>query len=269
MTTLEYQKKCNKNSDCESNICEMKYNGGEPVGRYCLGGDGSKYENECDFPRDCESNQCVKIYNDSGTFIGKKCLKPKKLLNENTALDDLFGKAPPSKYGVNNEKYLNQRMEELGHRGPISEIIILIFNIFGDLFSILVYNVRACPDDFENQALLYSLFMNIATSVYKALLGNTDGAFFAGLQKKYYDKGRKQCHENARGFDLYYVRVLLTILFPPLGVFMARGLSGLHHIVLTCILTVLFYFPGLIYAFAIMSTSKASISETEVLKNFK
>ena len=72
MTTLEYQKKCNK-SDCESNICEMKYNGGEPVGRYCLGGDGSKYENECNFPRDCESNQCVKIYNDSGTFIGKKC----------------------------------------------------------------------------------------------------------------------------------------------------------------------------------------------------
>ena len=34
------------------------------------------------------------------------------------------------------------------------------------------------------------------------------------------------------------------------------------------IYTCLFYFPGLIYAFAVMSTSKSNIQENELLRNF-
>ena len=43
----------------------------------------------------------------------------------------------------------------------------------------------------------------------------------------------KQLEEltNSKGFDMWYVRMLITILFPPLGVFMARGLFGMTQFV--------------------------------------
>ena len=268
MTILDYGKKCNKNSDCTSNLCQMKYKDGEAAGRYCLEGDGAKYTKSCEFPRDCISNKCVKIYNDKNEFIGKKCLKGKRKLND-SSLDKLFGKTPPSKYGVNNEAYMNNKMAEMGHKGPVSEIIILVFNILGDIFSILIYDFRQCSHDYENQGLIYGLFMGIATSVYTILLGDYDGGiFWGGIQSKYYDKKKNTCKVNSKGIDMWYVRTILTILFPPLGVFMAKGLFGMGDIVMTCILTTLFYFPGLIYAFAVISTSKANIREYVMLRHF-
>jgi len=268
MTSLEYGKKCKKNSDCASNICSMKYREGEPQGRFCLEGDGNKYTKECEFPRDCVSNKCVKIYNDQNKFIGKKCLKGKRQVKD-SALDNLFGKTPPSRYGVNNEEYMNNKMASMGHAGPVTEIIVIVFNILGDLFSVLIYNFRECSHDYERQGLIYGLFMAIATSVFNALMGPYDeGIFWGGLQKKYYDKENNKCKANSNSFDMWYVRTIITILFPPMGVFMAKGLYGMGDIVMTCILTTIFYFPGLIYAFAVMSTSKASIKENELLRNF-
>ena len=64
MTSLNYGKKCKKNKDCPSNVCSMKYENGEPMGRFCLEGDGNRYTKICEFPKDCLSNKCVKIYND-------------------------------------------------------------------------------------------------------------------------------------------------------------------------------------------------------------
>jgi len=40
-------------------------------------------------------------------------------------------------------------------------------------------------------------------------------------------------------------------------------------IVMTSILTTLFYFPGLIYAFAVMSSSKVDVKEYTLLRNFQ
>lgn len=268
MVSLDFGKKCKKNSDCNSNICSMKYENGEPVGRHCLEGDGKRYTKDCEFPRDCVSNQCVKIYDDNNKFIGKKCLKGERK-KKDSALDNLFGKTPPSKYGVNNEEYMNNKIEQMGHAGPVTEIIMIVFNILGDIFSVLIYDFRECSHDYENQALIYGLFMGIATTVFKILLGPyAGGLFWGGIQSKYYDKKNKKCKANSKSFDMWYVRTIITILFPPLGVFMAKGLNGMGDIVMTSILTTLFYFPGLIYAFAVMSISKPNIHENELLRNF-
>ena len=32
MATISYDKKCNKNKDCKSNVCEMIYQNSKPVG---------------------------------------------------------------------------------------------------------------------------------------------------------------------------------------------------------------------------------------------
>lgn len=268
MASLQYGSKCQKNKDCDSNICQMKYKDGEPVGRFCLEGDGKRYTKKCDFPRDCVSNKCVKIYNENNKFIGKRCLKGERKIKE-TSLDKLFGKTPPSKYGVNNEEYMNNQMAEMGHPGPITEIIGMVMNILGDIFSVLVYDFRECSNDYENQGLIYGLFMGIATSVFNILLGPYDGGlFWGGIQKKHYDEKNNKCINNSRGFDMWYVRTLITILFPPLGVFMAKGLNGMGEMVMSSILTMLFYFPGLLYSFSVISFSKPSIEENELLRNF-
>ena len=44
----------------------------------------------------------------------------------------------------------------------------------------------------------------------------------------------------------------MCILFPPLGVFLDRGIYGLGHILIASILSMLFYFPGMIYALTIL-----------------
>ena len=137
------------------------------------------------------------------------------------------------------------------------------------MFSILVYNFRVCSWDYENQAIIYGFFMSVATGVYNALLGSyVGGLFWGGIQSRYYDPAKKQCRANSKGFDMWYIRMLITILFPPLGVFMAKGLYGMPQILLSCFLTLLFYFPGLIYSLATISSSKIDIAESIGLKNF-
>jgi uncharacterized membrane protein YqaE (UPF0057 family) len=269
MTSLEYGKKCKKNKDCSSNICQMMYKNGEPKGRYCLEGQG-KYTKECDFPRDCKSNECVKIFNNKGQFITKRCLKSKRVPKKESALKNLFGESPKLKYGVNNQEFLDNKIQQMGHAGPITEVIVMVFNILGDLFSIIVYNFRVCSWDYENQGILYSLLMTVATGVYKALLGPYDsGLFWGGIQSRYYDSSSKQCKANSKGFDMWYVRMLITILFPPMGVFMAKGLYGMKEILMSCFLTLLFYFPGLMYSLSIILSSKIDVEESLGLKNFK
>ena len=269
MTSLDFGKKCKKNKDCASNICQMKYQDGEPKGRYCLEGQG-KYTKECDFPRDCKSNECVKIFNNKGQFLTKKCLIAKRPPKSESALKNLFGEGPTPKYGVNNQEFLDNKVQAMGHPGPVTEVLVLLFNILGDMFSIIIYNFRMCSWDYDNQGILYALLMRIATGVYSALLGQYEGGlFWGGIQSRYYDGSTQKCRANSKGFDMWYVRMIITILFPPLGVFMAKGLYGMPQILMTCVLTLLFYFPGLMYALSVITSSKIDIEEQLGLKNFK
>jgi uncharacterized membrane protein YqaE (UPF0057 family) len=48
-----------------------------------------------------------------------------------------------------------------------------------------------------------------------------------------------------------YLNIVAIILCPPLGVFMSYGLSGIFKILICAALSLLYYFPGLIYALLI------------------
>lgn len=52
-----------------------------------------------------------------------------------------------------------------------------------------------------------------------------------------------------------YWRYFLTMLCPPAGVFMAYGISGWVQIIICCILSILYYVPGFVYALIVMNRS--------------
>ena len=69
--------------------------------------------------------------------------------------------------------------------------------------------------------------------------------------KKMHKNRNRKCYltnTNTIPFSI----ILGTILCPPIGVFMDMGLSGWFYILICILLTLLFYFPGLIYALLII-----------------
>ena len=46
---------------------------------------------------------------------------------------------------------------------------------------------------------------------------------------------------------------------------MARGFNGIKYVLICCVLTAIFYFPGLIYAFIVMGNSKTSEDEATII----
>jgi uncharacterized membrane protein YqaE (UPF0057 family) len=63
--------------------------------------------------------------------------------------------------------------------------------------------------------------------------------------------GNRKCYTQKKGGVPMPV-LLATIIMPPLGIFMELGLKGWANILLTALLTLLFYFPGLLYALIIL-----------------
>tara|TARA_B100000029_G_C17375337_1_gene887725 strand:- start:149 stop:895 length:747 start_codon:yes stop_codon:yes gene_type:complete len=62
----------------------------------------------------------------------------------------------------------------------------------------------------------------------------------------------KKCFSTRAG-KLPFSVIIGTILLPPLGVFMELGISGWINIVVCVLLTLAFYFPGLIYALILLT----------------
>ena len=52
-----------------------------------------------------------------------------------------------------------------------------------------------------------------------------------------------------------YWRYFLTLLCPPAGVFMAYGIAGWVQIIICCVLSILYYVPGFVYALIVMNRS--------------
>lgn len=63
--------------------------------------------------------------------------------------------------------------------------------------------------------------------------------------------GQRKCYINPDGSVPFPV-VIITVLCPPVGVFMEYGIIGWLKILVCFILTLLFYFPGLIYALMLL-----------------
>lgn len=63
--------------------------------------------------------------------------------------------------------------------------------------------------------------------------------------------GDKKCYKTPEGTVPFSV-VIATILCPPVGVFMEYGILGWFNILICALLTLMFYFPGLIYALILL-----------------
>jgi uncharacterized membrane protein YqaE (UPF0057 family) len=74
-----------------------------------------------------------------------------------------------------------------------------------------------------------------------------DSNYFKNIDR---NKGKK-CYltqSNTVPFSI----IIGTILCPPIGVFMELGLTGWLNILICCMLTLVFYLPGLVYALLIV-----------------
>ena len=94
----------------------------------------------------------------------------------------------------------------------------------------------------------------------KAVAGGWDNVPDAAEDKeaKYFDddteskcKPGYKCYKSADGTIPFSV-IIATVLCPPIGVFMEYGITGWVNILVCALLTLVFYFPGLIYALILL-----------------
>ena len=261
---------CERNSDCPSNICKMIYRNGEPVGRKCLAGNGSRYTKNCRFPKDCQSGRCEPIYDATGKLVAKRCAKADKI-NRDNPLDKILNKTSgyekDGKYGVLSNHAIQSGLQQQGKAGPVTNVIVTLISLIFDIFSMVVYDFKVKPYDHANQGIMYALLASISLSIFSMFdnmgIGIPNGIIggFASL-----DNENGRCNASSRPIDMWYIRTFITILFPPLGVLMAKGFSGFTYILISCLLTSMFYFPGLIYSLAIISSSSYGQVEAEERK---
>ena len=95
-------------------------------------------------------------------------------------------------------------------------------------------------------SIIFAFIKKIFNAVFEPALGNIWG----------YDIGDKKakcrkCFTTRTGTVPVSV-IIGTILLPPLGVFMELGMTGWINILICALLTLLFYFPGLIYALVLL-----------------
>jgi uncharacterized membrane protein YqaE (UPF0057 family) len=65
------------------------------------------------------------------------------------------------------------------------------------------------------------------------------------------NSSQEKCYKNSDG-QIPFSVIIATILCPPIGVFMEYGLFGWFNILICSLLTLAFYFPGLIYALILL-----------------
>ena len=237
---VKYGKECKQDSDCSSKICEMTYTDtGRPIGRKCVI-QPPKYGKSCVYNKDCISHRCVATYDDRNMFIGKKCAVIKGLVLpkrgwpfDNSGVPDMI-KTSKRHEEVRKEELVLSNAEKVRmfqSRGPVAEFVVLVMEIVIKLITSIV-------------DILWSMWKTIFDMLYELMFGYIQFDKIFGFWNKY------TC------MDTTVFRYIVTLLFPPFGVFMKKGISGFGYILLCCILTMFFYFPGLMYAIIVMSEGK-------------
>jgi uncharacterized membrane protein YqaE (UPF0057 family) len=255
MTTKEGER-CKVDSECENELkCKMFYQDEEktkPLGRYCSGDSGKlRTAYECSVDTDCPRGECV-IERSNGS-IRRICKDNDELVYEDE-VENVNYKAKDSKFrffSIHPDRVKNALNEEKA--GPVAELIVFFFSTLDSLLDLALSS-------------MYSMFMGIFDMIAGSFLRRKGDLIFNEITRKNKDGGF--C------FSMWTMRTILTIILPPYGVFMARGIKkgGLFRIILCCILTAFFYFPGLIYALIITHTSKVALEErkyTQCLKERK
>ena len=107
-------------------------------------------------------------------------------------------------------------------------------------FRDLIYGV------FTGLTMIISSVVDIISGILISIfnkLGFTDD--FLGLRPK---KGKKTCPKSVKCVRPTFFKYIILVICPPLYILMAKGLKAWIYILIDIVLTLAFYFPGLIYA---------------------
>jgi uncharacterized membrane protein YqaE (UPF0057 family) len=135
-------------------------------------------------------------------------------------------------------------------------------------------NVELKKDMLVGSGPIALIFLNIIDFIIQFILKGfkTLSNFFTGGQESINGKDMTDFYsdnEFEHGqvcFDNNYLRHFLTIITPPLGIFMAKGFSGLFTIIISMVLCYINYFIGILYAFLVTYKSKYGDKYAEVQK---
>jgi len=251
-SVLAHGEPCKIDTDCPSRVCEMTYDDfGNPEGRKCLK-KNDQYGKVCRKNTDCASGVCKEIFNTDGQ-LEEPPLGPRRC--EAVEFKPVKKKWPyDQKEYAPEYKHVNPDMVSKvlsdGKLGSIGEFIIQVTEKIMDIFSLIIKT-------------MVNMFLDILKSILSLFLGGRQGngpfgGIFFGL---IHTKGRAN---NGKCLKMYWFRMFITILFPPLGVFFTKGIAGFGKVILCSILTMCFYFPGLIYAYIVMNNSDWLKLENEI-----
>lgn len=123
------------------------------------------------------------------------------------------------------------RKEILTGRGPVGLVIAKIVDVMISTVKKVIYWI--C------YGLVEPLFMNI----YNALFSEFKG-IFGGKEK------------DGECYSTIYLRYIITILVPPVGIFLSKGLNGWPSIIISCILCFYHMFPGIIYSLVVTYSNR-------------
>lgn len=139
-----------------------------------------------------------------------------------------------NKYTARIKKLKNRKEKKKSSmttgQGPIGKILIF-------LLKDLIFNTILVS--------LYNFFIDIFAMVFEFV----DSMFFGEFKGIL---GGKLKSKRGTCFEYTYFRYFMTIMIPPIGIFLSRGVCAWYNIIICSVLCLLNYFPGLIYAFIVM-----------------
>lgn len=261
---------CKDSSNCENDaVCTMTYadeNKSVPLGRFCKG--GSDPDNEivgCRVNSDCPTGECVAARDDNDNFIGRQCME----IDGTPVREGDYKKIDPSGTKYPHNKHIS--MERISAKidaengGPVAKMIAEIITL---VIAIVEKALFLARDVFWAVFKVFGSIFLSGKGDISVLMMDTITKRIIPTKKEDLDKCKK--NKNCPNcYSLWLIRNIYTILLPPWGVFMTTGIYGtdrIRKIFISCLLTALFYFPGLIYSLLIVNNNKFAEEEKKLTK---
>ena len=130
-------------------------------------------------------------------------------------------------------------------------------NLIGDFYnSVVLITLTLCSIPVQLVISSFTICINMIGGWMQGFWGWDMSSLTKEDKNSVYFKS----YNRTAGQKIYYTQqntvpfsiILGTILCPPMGVFMDLGTSGWLNIIVCCLLTLLFYLPGLCYALLII-----------------